>query len=94
MASSKDAFSKLEMWKKSKTVLRLTVYERGAEDHFTGSIFHVDFGEQTVGFVVIASRTFLPPLDLTDADFVVEPFRVEASDPQIGKVVFEEVRTV
>jgi len=94
MASSKEAFSKFEMWKNSRTVLRLTVYERGAEDHFTGSIYHVDFGEETVGFVETATRSFLPPLDLRESRFTVEPLRVEVSDPRFGKVIFEEVRTV
>jgi hypothetical protein len=94
MASSKEAFSRLAMWKKCKTVLRLTVYERGAIDHFIGSIFHVDFDEEQVGFVETASRTFLPPLDLREADFTVDKYRVEVSDPRFGKVIFEEVRTV
>ena len=60
MASSIEAFSKFEMWKNSRTVLRLTVYDRGAEDHFIGSIDHVDFDEEVVGFVKDAKRMFLP----------------------------------
>jgi hypothetical protein len=94
MASSKEAFSKLEMWKNSRTVLRLTVYDRGAEDHFIGSIYHVDFEGEFVGFVVTATRSYLPALDLRESSFTVEPFRVEVSDPRFGKVIFEEVRTV
>ena len=99
MASSKEAFSRFEMWKNSRTVLRLTVYERGAEDHFTGSIYHVDFDEETLDFTVDATgpddtRRFLPPLCLSGADFTVEPRRVEAVDPTFGKVIFEELRTV
>src|SRR5579872_1962544 len=100
MASPKEAFSKFEMWKNLRIVLRLTVYERGAEDHFTGSIYHVDFNEGTVDFTVDATgpddtRIFLPPLGLTGADFTVEPRRVEATDdPGFFKVIFEEVRTV
>ncbi len=94
MASSKEAFFKFEMWKKSRTVLRLTVYERGAEDHFTGSIYHVDFDEEIIGFVETATRSYLPPLDLRESFFTVEPLRVEVVDPRLGKVIFEEVRTV
>ena len=94
MASSKEAFSRLEMWKNSRTVLRLTVYDRGAEDHFTGSIYHVDFEGELIGFVVTATRLHLPTLDLRESFFTVEPFRVEATDPRFGKVIFEEVRTV
>jgi hypothetical protein len=94
MASSKEAFSRFEMWKNSKTVLKLTVYERGAEDHFTGSIDHVDFDEEIVGFIEDATRMFLPPLDLRESEFAVEPRRVEVTDPRFGKVIFEEVRTV
>jgi hypothetical protein len=94
MASSKEAFSKFEMWKNSRTVLKLTVYERGAEDHFTGSIYHVDFDDEIVGFVETATRLSLPPLDLRDSFFAVELFRVEVTDPRFGKVIFEEVRTV
>jgi len=40
------------MWENLRTVLRLTVYERRAEDHFTGSIYHVDLDEEIVDFVV------------------------------------------
>lgn len=94
MASSKDAFEKFEIWKNSRTVLKLTVYDRGAEDHFTGSIYHVDFEEEIVGFVDWPSRTYVPPLDLRESTFLVEPFRVEVSDPRFGKVIFEEVRTI
>lgn len=94
MASSKEAFSKFEMWKNSKTVLKLAVYERGAEDHFIGSIFHVDFDAEQIGFVELATRTFLPTIDLRESTFTVDPFRVEVSDPQVGKLILEEVRTV
>jgi hypothetical protein len=94
MASSTDAFEKFSKWKNSRTVLRLTVYERGAVDHFIGSINHVDFDGEIVGFTLDAARTFLPPLDLSGAVYTVEPFRVEAADRRIGKVIFEEVRTV
>jgi hypothetical protein len=94
MASSKEAFSRFEMWKNLRTVLRLTVYERGAEDHFTGSIYHVDFDEEIVGFVETATRLSLPPLDLRESVFTVEPLRVEVTDLRFGKVIFEEVRTI
>ena len=94
MASSKEPFLRFEMWKNSRTVLRLTVYERGAEDHFTGSIDQVDFDEEVVGFMEDATRTFLPPLDLRESDFAVEPRRVEVTDPRFGKVIFEEVPIV
>jgi hypothetical protein len=94
MASSKEAFSRFEMWKNSRTVLRLTVYDRGAVDHFTGSIYHVDFDGEFIGFVVTATRSYLPTLDLRESFFTVEPFKVEVTDPRFGKVIFEEVRTV
>jgi hypothetical protein len=94
MASSKEAFSKFEMWKNSRTVLRLTVYDRGAKDHFIGSIYHADFAGEAVGFVETATRSFLPLLDLRESSFVVEPLKVEVTDLRFGKVIFEEVRTV
>ncbi len=94
MASSREAFSKLEMWKNRKTVLRLTVYTNGAEDHFTGSIYHADFDEELVGFEETATRMALPGLDLRESEFTVEPRKVVASDPRFGTVIFEEVRTV
>ena len=90
MASSREAFSKFEMWKNSRTVLRLTVYDRGAEDHFTGSIYHVDFDEEIVGFEETATRMALPALDLRESDFTIEPRKVVASDPRFGEVIFEE----
>lgn len=63
---------------------------RRAGYHFTGSIDHVDFDEEIVGFVVDAARTdetriFLDPLGFTGADFTVEPRRVEATDPRFGR---------
>jgi hypothetical protein len=94
MASSKEAFDKFEMWKKSRTVLKLTVYNRGAEDHFTGSIYHVDSEEEIVGFVDWPSRMSVPLLDLSESTFEVEPLRVVVTDPRFGSVIFEEVRTV
>lgn len=94
MASSREAFLRFEMWKNSRTVLRLAVYERGAEHHFTGSIYHVDFDGEIVGFVEDATRRYLPALDLRGSDFKVELLRIEVVDPRFGKVVFEEVRTV
>jgi hypothetical protein len=94
MASSREAFFKLEMWKNRKTVLRLTVYDRGAEDHFTGSIYHVDFDEEIVGFEETATRMALPALDLRESEFTVEPLKVVVRDLRFGKVIFEEVPTV
>jgi hypothetical protein len=92
MASSSEAFERFEMWKNSRTVLKLTVYESGAVDHFTGSIYHVDFDAEQVGFVETATRRYLPALDLRDSTFAVEPLRVEVCDPRFGSVLFEEVR--
>jgi hypothetical protein len=94
MASSREAFLRFEMWKKSRTVLRLTVYDRGAEDHFTGSIYHVDPEEEIVGFVETATRFSVPPLDLSESTFKVEPLRIEVTDLRFGWVIFEEVRIV
>jgi hypothetical protein len=94
MASSSEAFERFEIWKNSRTVLKLTVYDRGAEDHFTGSIYHLDPEAEIVGFVDWPSRMSVPPLDLRESSFLVEPFRVVVSDPHFGEVIFEEVRTV
>lgn len=93
MASSCVAFERFEMWKNSHTVLRLTVYDKGAIDHFTGSISHVDFDAEQVSFLNSA-RPIVPALDLSGATFAVEPRRVVASHPDVGKVIFEEIPKV
>jgi len=90
MASSKVAFDKFRMWKKSRTVLRLTVYERGTEDHFTGSIYHVDEEGGTVGLADEATRD-MPVFDLREASFEVTARSLEAVRADSGKLVFKEL---
>jgi hypothetical protein len=89
MASSREAFSKFSRWKNSRTLLRLTVYERGTEDHFTGSIYHVDEVEMVVGFGDDLTHSHIP-LDFRGASFEVERRRLMVTDERIGTVVFEE----
>jgi hypothetical protein len=89
MASSREAFLKFSMWKNSKTLLRLTVYERGTEDHFTGSIYHVDELEFVVGFSDDLTHSHIP-LDFRRASFEIERRRLVAVDERVGKVIFEE----
>ena len=92
MDSSKvAAFSRFETWKKSHTVLKLVVYERGAEDHFTGSIIHVDFDEDMVTFVDGLTHNNWS-LDLRASAFEVTPDRVVVLDEKVGKLVFEVAR--
>jgi hypothetical protein len=57
MASSEDAFRKFAMWKKSRTVLNLTVFTNfGMPDIWLGSITSVDEQQERVEFADDATR--------------------------------------
>ncbi len=89
MASSKEAFDKLGMWKKSRTVLKLTMLTKGGMPNiFRGEISWLDADSEVVTFVESATRDILP-IDLSGASFKVGKRAVEATHA-IGFVVFEK----
>ena len=71
MASSEDAFRKFAMWKKSRTVLNLTVFTNfGMPDIWLGSITSVDEQQELIEFADDATRD-LRTLDLRGASFAI-----------------------
>lgn len=94
MASSREAFSKLSMWKNSRTLLNLTVVTHGAVDRWRGTLFHVDELGLVIGFADDASRN-TKALDFGgDVRFRVDTRLVEAVCPSLGRVTFVEALIV
>src|SRR5258708_30837192 len=90
MASSREGFRKFGMWKKSRTVLNLTIFTNaGVRDKWQGAIFFVDESDGIVGFADDATHAMLS-LDLSAAAFEVEVLRVEATRPPNDRLVFTE----
>jgi len=89
MASSKEAFLKLEIWKKSKTVLKLTVVTKGGmPDTLRGQIVATDEESGLVSFVVSKVRS-LPRIDLNGATFRIGKRSLEARRDE-DLLTFEE----
>jgi len=78
MASSKEAFRKLGNWKKSKTVLKVTVLTKGdPPETLTGLIMGVDEFTMQVALGLLPSRNFVA-FDLTDVTFSLGRLLLEA----------------
>jgi hypothetical protein len=91
MASSEDAFRKFAMWKKSRTVLSLTVFTNfGMPDIWLGSITSVDEQQELVEFADDATRD-LRTLDLRGASFAIAERSVEVMRAsEESRIVFKE----
>ena len=91
MASSIDAFfSKLRKWKKSKTVLKVTVLTVGKESHVRrGVIFSVDEANFQVGLIEPGSKRGVA-FDVSGARFLVGIKSAEASRRDGDLLVFQE----
>jgi hypothetical protein len=92
MASSSEAFARFGKWKKSRTVLRLTVRTNGrVPEIWQGMIFSVDESAGKVGFADDPSHfTFV--LELEGALFTLDARSVDVDDPRVGSVLFEEIK--
>jgi hypothetical protein len=78
MASSREAFEKFRKWKKSKTVLRLTVLTNGGTpDTFMGRVAAVDEDSWQVSFAVSKDRSYRV-VDFEGASFVLGKRMLEA----------------
>ena len=93
MDSSKVAFRKFERWKKSRTVLNLTIFtnEGTLPDIWVGRIISVEESLGLIGFVEDATRDGFP-LDLSGASFLVYERSIEANRPDVaGPIEFVEL---
>lgn len=92
-SSLKEAFAKFKTWKKSRTPLKLTVLPRyETPEIFVGEIASVDEESFLVGFAESKTRSYLPPIDLGDASFVIGKFVLEARRPTGDVLTCEELR--
>jgi hypothetical protein len=91
MDSSREAFSKLEMWKNSAIFLKLSILSGVEHDIVMGSLAGVDEKNRLVLFAVDSERKTLPRIDLSDASFTVGERRVEAFRGPEDVLTFEEV---
>lgn len=90
MASSSEAFAKLDMWRKSNTPLKVTVIVDGKiADVLTARIGASDPDAGLVALAFDETRTF-KSLDIDDAEFLVEPSRIVATRNESDWLVFEE----
>jgi hypothetical protein len=92
MASSSEAFGKLETWRKAKTSLKVTLYVSGeSPEVLMGRIFCVDPDAWQIGvsnpLVMHSSAAF----DVEDAEFSIEESRLVATRNEADWIVFEEV---
>jgi len=90
MASSTEAFRKLGSWKKSKTVLRVTILTKGGMPNIlTGMVLATDAEAMQVGFAALPSRD-IGALDLSGAVFSVGKHSLEARRSPEDILLFEE----
>jgi hypothetical protein len=93
MASSKEAFERFGMWKKSRTVLKLTVLTKGGMPNILrGEVASLDEREGLVGFAVTATRDFVT-LDFNGASFKIGK-RVVEGERRGDLLTFEEDLTI
>ncbi|HZL25710.1 MAG TPA: hypothetical protein VFC39_04180 [Acidobacteriaceae bacterium] len=92
MASSSEAFEKFEMWKKSKTPLKVTAIAEGlATGEFVGKVIGVDSAASQVllsnPLVMHSAVNF----DIEESEFSIETSRLVATRNESDWIVFEEV---
>jgi len=87
---SEDAFRKFAMWKKSRTVLNLTVFTNfGMPDIWLGSITSVDEQQELIEFADDATLD-LRTLDLRGASVAIAGRSVEVTRSEENRIVFKE----
>jgi hypothetical protein len=92
MASPKEAFSKFRMWKELRTVLKLTVLEKGElPETFIVDVASIYEDPFLVGFAIPRLHSFLPPIDLSDASFELGNRVLKAERPTGDLLRCEEV---
>ncbi len=87
---SKEAFDRFGTWKKSRTVLKLTVLTKGGMPEIRrGRISSFDMELRLVALAVSATRDFAT-LDLNGANFRVGKRMVEVTRGEEDFLLFEE----
>ncbi len=92
MASSSEAFEKFEMWKNSKTSLKVTLIVEGKTvDVLMGRIFCADAEASQVGLSNPLVMHSFVDFDVEDSSFSIEETRLVATRNESDWIVFEEV---
>lgn len=91
MASSSEAFEKLETWRKSKTPLKVTAISVNATDVFFGRLFCADPEASQIGLSNPLVMHSAIGFEVTGAVFSVGESRVVATRNESDWIVFEEV---
>lgn len=90
MASSSEAFEKFSIWKNSRTWLKVTVIERGQpENVFSARICGLYPDDSLVDLVGREMHSF-GMLNVTGAEFSLEPGRIVVSREDVEWLIFEE----
>jgi hypothetical protein len=86
-----EAFDKFHYWKRAGTLLKLIISEKanGPEIFFV-NVASIDEESQLVGFVDPETRSFLPPVNFSDAIFIVSEYGLEAVRPTGDLLICEE----
>ena len=92
MASSSEAFEKFEMWKNSKTPLKVTVFEGGKNTGvLVGLVIVLDSDAEQVGISNRLVMHSFAPFDVEGAEFSIEPSRMVVTRNESDWLVFEVV---
>jgi hypothetical protein len=86
-----EAFDKFHYWKSAGTLLKLIISEKanGPEIFFV-NVSSIDEEAQVVGFVEPKARSFLSPINFSDATFIVSEYALEAVRPTGDLLICEE----
>lgn len=85
----KEAFARFRLWRKSNTVLKVTMLVEGEEPQvLVGQITATDEDVGLVGFAILRSRRLLS-LDVNDASFQIGKRVIEAQRAE-DRLIFEE----
>lgn len=92
MASSSEAFAKLEMWRNSKTSLKVTLIVGGkTTDVLMGRLFCADSEASQIGLSNPLVMHSFVAFDVEGASFSIEESRLVATRNESDWIVFEEV---
>jgi len=92
MASSREAFERLDKWKNLRTVLKLTVVTNGGKpDISIGEVALTDQDEMAFAFLISRTRD-LRPVTFVAASFEIGEQLLKAERSEDNFLVLEEVR--
>jgi hypothetical protein len=92
MSSAKDAFAKLDDWRRSNAVLKfIKLEDQQAPETKTIRIMAIDEAEGLVAWIEDGTRDVQPRLDLSGASFDLGKRTLEARRSETDVLMFEEM---